>query len=246
MKLADLFKKIMRDEAKDNDAITGSVRIKDEQKILEFISNSDNTFLVSFPRTGSHWLRALMELYFERPSLVRVFYYPENTDYLTYHTHDLNLDIEHSTVLYLYRDPVETVYSQLRFYEEPLNSMERITHWSDLYGRHLDKWLHNEHFTTQKTILRYEGLKENLPAEFAKVTAHFGMVFDAQKLEKAAKLTSKEEIKRKTTHDEHVINLQSGYDLRRDEFRQQYGGQVWETLLNGRNHLKEDFDQSRP
>ena len=30
-------------------------------------------FLVSFPRTGSHWLRMLMELYFDKPSLTRSF-----------------------------------------------------------------------------------------------------------------------------------------------------------------------------
>ncbi len=245
MNVADLLKKIIRDEAKDDEKIAGSVRIQDNEKIREFIADSTNTFLVSFPRTGSHWLRAMMELYFERPSLVRVFYYPENTNYLTYHTHELNLDIEHPTVIYLYRDPVDTIYSQLSYHKESLNSIERIQDWGDLYGRHLNKWLHQETFTTKKTTLQYEGLKKNMAAEFVKVTSHFGMTLDAQRLEEVAAQTNKEEIKRKTDHDDRVINLHAGYDLSRADFREKYGAQVWQAVLAGREHLKADFEQSR-
>ena len=98
----------------------GSVAITSPEVLEAFTSNPESTFLVSFPRTGSHWLRLLMELYFERPSLVRVFYYPERTDYLTYHTHDLSLDVQHPRVIYLYREPVATIYSQMQYHGEDL------------------------------------------------------------------------------------------------------------------------------
>ncbi len=244
MKLGDLFKKLLRDEERDSSGGEGSTIIRDNRVIEQFISNPANTLMVSFPRTGSHWLRMLMELYFKRPTLKLVFYYPEVTNYLAYHTHDLSLDMEHPTVLYLYRDPVDTVYSQISFYQDSLNDIERITYWSDLYGRHLDKWLHQETFTSQKTVLRYEGLKNNMFTEFAKVSAHFGEPLDTHKLEQAAAQTSKEEIKRKTPHDKRVINLQAGYDKSRTNFRKKHGGQVWETVLAGREHLETDFDQS--
>jgi hypothetical protein len=244
MKLGELFKKLLRDEERDSAGGNGSTIIRDNQLIERFISNPANTLMVSFPRTGSHWLRMLMELYFERPTLKLVFYYPEITDYMAYHTHDLSLDMEHPTVLYLYRDPVDTVYSQLSFYQEPLNNMERIAYWSDLYGKHLDKWLHQEHFTSHKTVLQYEGLKEDIAAEFAKVASHFNVLFDAQKLERAAAQTSKEEIKRKTPHDQRVINLQAGYDLSRTDFREKHGAQVWQAFLTGREHLKMDFQNT--
>jgi hypothetical protein len=245
VKFGDLFKKLLRDEERDSFGGEGSTIIRDNRVIEQFISNPANTLMVSFPRTGSHWLRMLMELYFKRPTLKLVFYYPEVTNYLAYHTHDNLLDMEHPTVLYLYRDPVDTVYSQLSFYKESLNSMERIAYWSDLYGGHLDKWLHQERFTSKKTVLRYEGLKKDMFAEFEKVTTHFGASFDAQKLEQAAAQTSKAEIQRKTPHDTRVINLQAGYDLSREEFRQQHENQVWDFVLAGRDHLKMDFDQSR-
>ena len=157
-----------------SDPSAGSVAIHDQPILEEFISNPDNTFLVSFSRTGSHWLRMLMELYFERPSLVRVFYYPDRRDYLTLHTHDMDLEVERRRVIYLYREPVSTIYSQLNYYKENINDHQRIAHWADLYGRHLNKWLHTENFTVQKTILRYEGLVQDMSAEFAKLTEHFG------------------------------------------------------------------------
>jgi hypothetical protein len=248
MKLNSLLEKLLKDKEQGFHDNGRSIIIQDRRVIEQFLSNPANTLLVSFPRTGSHWLRMLMELYFERPTLKLVFYFPEVTNYLAYHTHDLDLDIEHPTVLYLYRDPVDTIYSQLSFYKEPLDDVERIRYWSDLYGRHLDKWLCQERFTSKKTILRYENLKQNLAAEFAKVTAHFGEPFDAQKLERAAVQASKEEIQRKTPHDPRVINLQNGYQSGRQNFRQRHGFEVWEIVLAGREHLREylEFEQASP
>ncbi len=241
MKVAELLKKLLREEALETGGEEGSTAIHDPEVIKQFVSNPLNTFLISFPRTGSHWLRVLMERYFERPSLVRVFYYPESTDYLTYHTHDLNLDIEHPTVLYLYREPVDTIYSQLSYHKEPLDAVDRIIYWSDLYGRHLDKWLHRERFTTKKTILRYEGFQHDMQAEFTKVTRHFGVELDAEKLSQAAAATTKQEIKRKTTHDKQVINLKADYENHRREFYRRQSPAIWDALLRNRPHLRDDF-----
>ena len=80
-----------------------------------------------------------MELYFERPSLVRAFYYKDNQDFMTYHTHDIDLDVYRKNVIYLYRDPVPTIYSQLNFYQESTRDLSRIEYWSTLYAKHLSK-----------------------------------------------------------------------------------------------------------
>ena len=133
--LSPKFKKLILSNPPRNK----SIAINNNKIIEKFSANHQNTFLVSFPRTGSHWLRMMMELYFERPSLVRIFYYPERKAYLTLHTHDLNLDVERSNVIYLYRDPVDTIYSQLQYHKEDIYDQERIAFWSDFYGRHLDK-----------------------------------------------------------------------------------------------------------
>src|SRR6266498_2466954 len=242
VKIMHLFEKLLHEQEQNSaEGGEGSVEICDPEIIKKFISNSENTFLVSFPRTGSHWLRALMELYFERPSLVRAFYFPENKDYLTYHTHDLKLDIEHSTVLYLYRNPVDTIYSQLNYHKEALDDTTRIIYWSDLYGHHLNKWLHDENFTNKKTVLRYEGLKLNMPTEFAKITHHFGVELDVQKLAQVSARSTKEEIKLKTVHDQQVINLKKEYDDQRKAFTRIRTDIIWDTLLKNHPDLGNDF-----
>ncbi|MEJ2556258.1 MAG: sulfotransferase domain-containing protein, partial [Anaerolineae bacterium] len=215
----------------------GSIEINDRLVIEAFTANPDNTFFISFPRTGSHWLRMIMELYFERPSLVRVFYYPERDDYLTLHSHDMQLDVERSHVIYLYRDPVDTIYSQLNYCKESLDDLERVSYWSDLYGQHLNKWLFREQFTSQKTVVIYERMKENLDVEFEKITRHFGHSLSATKLAVAAARVSKNEVKRKTRHDPQVVQLQSSYEVKREIFRQKHGKIVWEAVTNGRAHL---------
>jgi hypothetical protein len=218
-----------------------SVAIKDNDVIESFRADLDNTFLVSFPRTGSHWLRMLMELYFERPSLVRVFYYPERIDYLTLHTHDLDLDVERSHVIYLYRDPVDTVYSQLQYHQEDVNDRERIGHWADLYGRQLDKWLHQETFTKRKTVLRYEGLKRDIIEEFRKVCKHFDTTLDVERIKVAADRVSKERVKEKTRHDPRVMNLTQTYEEQRRQFHAEHGQFGWQVVFNGREHLRRYF-----
>ena len=221
----------------------GSLSINDKSVIEMFTTNPDNTFLISFPRTGSHWLRMLMELYFGRPSLVRVFYYPERNDYLTLHTHDLELDVERPNVIYLYREPVDTIFSQLRYHKEPLEDRERIAYWSDLYGHHLDKWLVRELFTTHKTVLTYEGMKRDLASEFAKVTRHFGEPLDEARLEEVANQVTRDEVKRKTQHDPQVVQSQAAYKVAQREFRERQGTLVWDVLTKDRPHLVDYFVQ---
>jgi hypothetical protein len=215
--------------------------VASRQEVEAFLAVPANPVLVSFPRTGSHWLRMLMERYFERPTLVRKFFYLDRDDYLIYHTHDLELDVKRSNVIYLYRDPVDTVYSQLRYHQEGMEDRDRIAYWSDLYGRHLDKWLHQETFIRQKTVLRYERLKADLPAEFARVCRHLELPFASQRLEEVAAEVSKDAVQEKTAHDSQVINLSQGYASEREQFRAGQGSLVWEGLLAGREHLRRDF-----
>jgi len=217
----------------------------DEKAVEGFLEEPSNLALVSYPRTGSHWLRMLMELYFERPVLRRAFYYPDRTDYLAYHTHDVDLDFQRENVIYLYRDPVDTVYSQLRYHEDPPDSRKRIAHWADQYGGHLNKWLFQERFTTHKTVLTYEGMKRDLRAEFAKVLAHMGLALDAARLNAAAERVSRDEVKRKTLHDSHVVDLRAAYERERARFRATQSDFVWKVLLRERARLSDAFPQHR-
>jgi len=205
----------------------GSVSIETPTIIRQFTDNPDFPYLVSFSRTGSHWLRMIMELYFEKPSLVRAFYFKEATDFSCYHTHDMDLELRRANVLYLYRNPVETVYSQLCYYKENLDDIERRRHWTQLYARHLSKWLAQEDFTRKKTVLTYEGMKSDMAKEFAKVSRHFGQELDTCRLEGVLEKVSKSELKKKTQHDQQVVNLSEAYQLNRAEFANKYAEQIF-------------------
>jgi hypothetical protein len=231
-RISNLFKKQKQIET--------SLRI--EQRLVEqYEENPANPFLVSFPRTGSHWLRMMLELYFERPTLVRAFYYPDSSDFVLRHHHDLELDVRRENVIYLYREPIATIYSQLKYEKDPLDDKSRIAHWSAIYGQHLDKWLVQENFTNKKTVITYEGLKNNLDTTFAQVTTHLGEPFDSARLHKAAAQVTKDEVKSKTQHDEQVIQLDSRYEMSRETFREQSGAYVLEAVFKNREHLRPFF-----
>lgn len=210
----------------------GSISVDDPGVIASFTSNPEFPFLVSFSRTGSHWLRMIMELYFEQPALVRIFYFKDASDFTCYHTHDMDLAVERKNVIYLYRDPVETVYSQLRYYKEDLDDSAKRNKWVDLYARHLAKWLVYENFTTKKTVLTYEGMKSNMHDEFSKVCAHFGRPLDKMKLDEVLDKVSKGELKRKTTHDNQVVNLSDEYRSARLDFESRYADDIYNYIFS--------------
>jgi hypothetical protein len=231
-RISNLFKKQKQTES--------SLRI--EQRLVEqYEANPANPFLVSFPRTGSHWLRMMLELYFERPTLVRAFYFPDSNDFVLRHHHDIDLDVRRQNVIYLYREPIATIYSQLKYEKDPLDDTSRIGYWSEIYGQHLDKWLVQDNFTTKKTVITYEGLKNNLDITFAQVTTHLGKPFDSARLHKAAAQVTKDEVKSKTQHDEQVIQLDSRYEMSRETFREQSGDYVLEVVFKNREHLRPFF-----
>lgn len=202
--------------------------------VRAFTEDPDNPFIVSFPRTGSHWLRLLMELYFERPSLVRAFYYPEKSDFLARHVHDVDLDIERRNVIYLYREPVATVFSQLSYNGEDVDDRSRIAHWAGLYARHLDKWLVCETFTNKKTVLCYERMRDDMEREFSAVCAHFGEHLDKERLNRAVRKVSKSEVKSHTGHDNRVVSERPDYRGERERFIENHTAFVRD-IVGGQN-----------
>jgi hypothetical protein len=208
----------------------GSLGVNDQALIESFTSDPDFPYLISFPRTGSHWLRMLMELYFKKPSLIRIFYYKKARDFTCYHHHDVDLELERKNVIYLYREPIDTIYSQLKFYKEDTSDRDRVRHWTEVYGKHLKKWLLDDGITDKKSVLTYEGMKRDLPAEFEKVCKHLGEGFSADRIVQVAGKVSKEKLKKKTKHDTRVVDLEKQYEQMRESFRTENGAYIMEIL----------------
>lgn len=226
---------------KNNNIETGSIAVRDKKQIARFISQPQFPYLVSFDRTGSHWLRMVMELYFQKPSLVRIFYYKEAGDFTCYHHHDQELTLERENVLYLYRHPVETVYSNLQYENADIHDPVQIRDWATRYGRHLDKWLIRERFTRKKTIITYEGMKQDMHREFREVCRHFSISFESHRLDDALATVTREEVKRKTTHDPQVVNLSGDYEDRRKEFKRIHAALIMDCVYSVNPGLEKWF-----
>lgn len=206
--------------------------IRNRKVIRDYLARPDSTALVTFPRTGSHWLRMMMERYFERPSLKRIFFYPEKSDYLSFHTHDKDLRFTHPRVIYLYRDPVDTVYSQMQFCGESLESLEKVRYWAGEYAANLSKWLVTETFTEKKLILRYESLRADPPGEFLKLCAWYGQELDTTRLENALSGLTKTRVDSGTS-DRRVVNLSADYADQRNGFRETHQKLIRDVMRSG-------------
>lgn len=232
------YLKTLRSKLKKNNS---SIEIKDKAIITKKIENPEFPFLVSFPRTGSHWLRMIMESYFQKPSLVRVFYYKNAKDFTCYHSHDMKFDIERQNVVYLYRNPVDTIYSQMNYLKHNIENKILIKYWSSVYGLHLAKWLLEEKFTKKKTIITYEGLKDNISSEFEKVCRHFDSKFDQKKLDITLDRISKEQLKSKTTYDAQVVNLSKEYEKNRNYFKKEFSDYIHSLIIKQNPDLNKYF-----
>lgn len=211
---------------------TNSIAIINPKIINSFISKPDFPFFISFERTGSHWLRMIMELYLEKPSLVRIFYYKDAKDFTCYHRHDEGLNIQRENVIYLYRHPMDTIYSNLCHYGEDIDDRKQIEYRSNLYGYHLKKWLLEENFTSRKTIITYEEMKKDTESEFKKICRHFSVPFERSKLQEALCRVTKKEVQKKTTHDPRVIDLSKAYQIKKGEFNQKYSSFIMDCIYS--------------
>ena len=217
-----------------------TINIMDVDLITSFLSNPDFPWLISFSRTGSHWLRMIMELYFEKPSLVEIFVHKDAKDFTCFHRHDNNLSfVGCRNVIYLYRDPVDTIYSQIKFDKDDTDNLNLIIFWAESYGKHLSKWLVDEKFTVKKTTITYEDMKNDMHGTFKKICEHFDEHFDGEKLDNLLKLASKNKLKKITTHTPQVINLSNRYENDREVFRQNYSSMIYDLVFEQNALLKE-------
>jgi hypothetical protein len=98
---------------------------------------------ISYPRTGAHWINSVMELYFDRPRLREgrpTFLDRSRTDWMWFHDHDLDLQIKHTNVLYMYREPVATIYSYLVHQSVGHQPAEKEIFWNKSFKYLLKLW----------------------------------------------------------------------------------------------------------
>lgn len=194
-----------------------------------FSENQQNPWLISFPRTGSHWLRMMLELYTDRPLLPRSFFEHGGSDYLLVHTHDVDFSADRQRVIYLYRDPVPTVFSQIKFHQRDLFDLEEVTLWATIYRLHLRHWLERPH--SNMTVVRYENLRSELVGAMTPVLEALDQPVDAQRLLQVAASVDRQKVQERTTHDPRVINREADYEQQRQQFAQRWTQQINQLVI---------------
>jgi hypothetical protein len=191
-----------------------------------------------------------MELYFDRPCLRdrrATFLDRERSDWFWFHDHDLDLMLEHPDVLYIYRDPVDTIYSYLEYrfkgsrrkswvgrllqMRDGAITPAKVDELAGEYRRHLEKWLLPPR--AARTAVRYESLVRSSMEEFSRICRYFGQPLDEKRARLAFERANKESlievaVKKVALSPTLATNL---YAQMRREFREMYGERICHSVV---------------
>jgi hypothetical protein len=191
----------------------------------------DIAYLVGFPRSGNHYVSVCLEKYTDNRSPISNYRGLAGRSLTVYRihagefrgTHDLKMDARFRKVVFLYRNPVDTLYSYCR-YEGIRPNMERIRQEADFWARHTMKWMFTEGHSRRKVILCYERLLADFCREFGRLLDFFGLGKDAERMRQIRQSTTKEEIKALVDRkDNKVINVTEEYRVGKAEFVKEFG-----------------------
>lgn len=214
----------------------------DQNRIKE---NLEFPRLVSYPRTGSHWLRMLLEAYLGEPSYVQSFFDPNPKSFWGFHIHNRRIGkfepSEGSTlglkkVIYLHRDPVDTIYSQLR-YDQAISSKwngersswldQQVKTLIDEYRSHIIRWTRENSDIESIVCLSYEDLKNNPVESLSSVIRFLGKPVDESKILQVYEKCNKSLTKLVTPHDLAALSSEAVQDPKvyegtRERFKSAY------------------------
>ena len=181
----------------------------------------DLPYLISYPRTGSHWLRMIMESYLKIPCLSRGFLVDRTSSFWATHGHDkeVQLNLPKGPVIYLYRNPVDVVYSELIY--DFGSAEDHVESYAFTYKRHLIKWLGlAEKYPKKIHSLTYEDLKRNACQEIGLLLGFLKYHIDDDLIKESIKGITKSRVNSSTVHDPKVINNSNTYQENKRIFKE--------------------------
>jgi len=202
--------------------------------------------LVSFPRTGSHWFRYVMEVAIDQPAIVSSYYFPKPEICWGLHMHDRWLDNSDvaptrdlKNVIYLFRNGIDTIYSQLRYDKTVADNWNgnrndkidsEVQAVTSQYKSHLERWRFNRGDIDRCLEIRYENLMKNPKEVFSDVFDFLGIEVSDEKIDYAIKDATKEKIDSLIV-DRHAMDKFSAYHpshykIMKDSFKQIYGDYI--------------------
>lgn len=202
-------------------------------------ANPDAVAVVGFYRTGTHWLCRLIQEYFGRLIVNRGRNFGAAMPPWGFFHHDaLRRMGAPRQVVYLYRDPVDTMFSWSQMLDTWEYTWDNIRSGAEEYGKHLAHWL-APGYAGRLAAVRYECMREDFP----RICLLVDQEVDGGRLDYV--LTRAAEERRMTTREHNrkwVFPLGPEYASARAGFRSEHTAFVWETVLAGREWLRSYFD----
>lgn len=192
------------------------------------------TRLVSYPRTGSHYVRIVIEDCIHSPCAPTSFLRNENSTPWGFHLHDRIVGSGDEgafsgfdNVIYLYRHPVDTIYSSMRYHKS--DDWKAIAYE---YKNHLERWLHNHNDCKNFNAFKYEDILNDPLNQFNKILSLINHNYNIKDLENAISNTTIERVRGLTEHiDSKVIDksrVDGGYGKDKACFSAYYGNKIRE------------------
>lgn len=205
--------------------------------------------LVSFPRTGSHWFRYVMEIATGTPAIVSSYYFPNPDKCWGLHIHDRWLDNQDvpptrdlHKVIYLFRDGRDTVYSMLRYDKtipndwngEPSEIIDReVRAITSQYEAHLMRWRFNREDIKSCLEIRYEDMMKDATSIFEKVLNFLSLECDKEKLSFAIQEATKDKIDALII-DSHAMDKDSAYNPEKHKKLKNRFGEIYGNYIDNR------------
>ncbi len=199
------------------------MNISDFYNLSDINHMKEYPLFISYPRTGSHWINAVMELYFNRPRLRESYDKPtfltkHDNNYMWFHDHDCYGVLPNTgNELVLYRNPVDTIYSNMVYYGDEINDETvflRISH----YKKWIAKWITH----TSNTLVKYDNFIKDPVCEFSKISQHFNIAVNKNKILNIFSYVTKERMESVSNDAINKNMLTDTYKNTRNQFKEKY------------------------
>lgn len=204
-------------------------------------------WILSFPRSGSHWVNCALERYTQRRRLFHIWqgHYNMNPisildeaipfdNYMWVQSHFSKAPVPNA--IYIIRDPVDVMFSfgqaQKRL-DTDVMATNFLSRTMDNYKTVINKWCLGPEKVG--TILRYENFIDSPAIEFKKLTDFFGLPWDEAKAIASLDDTTKGKLAENAKNMKNFfhVGLESDeYNTKRSAFRKRFGQFVYDTVLN--------------
>lgn len=211
-----------------------NVWVVSNKKIKQLMKNNNITIMVSYPRSGSHMIRIILEQYTNRPLIPRTFLHYDKSNPILCHFHYYFENYSNERIIFLYRNPVDVVFSHIVFDKNEIN-IKNVNIYVEKYIEHFKYWMIKN---TEKNIfiIKFENFLKNSEKIFIDILKYIdeNIIYDEEKFQNIYKKTNKKYISELTNDipllKNRVICQDENYENKREEFKNNFKNYIFDLM----------------